>query len=182
MIRVMQRGNMKNWRVFFAIDFFSDRVGYFLLLKDFNSLFPSCNCFTRTRKNGFFIIRNSFVAVIIQATYAKIDSFSALPSRPKNPKKHNPLLDGFVGWNIQYFHIMWRGQNIRNIHTMIKYLTLPLATADYDQHLVFSFSHVFYFFRPFFSNVQRNKTLVISILMKYSTETPTTMSDKVSAD
>lgn len=32
----------------------------------------------------------------------------------------------------------------------------------------------------FSSNVQRNKTLAINILMKYSTETLTTMSDKVS--
>jgi hypothetical protein len=38
------------------------------------------------------------------------------------------------------------------------------------------------FLFSFFSNVQLNKTLAISILMKYSTETPTTMSDKVSIE
>lgn len=32
------------------------------------------------------------------------------------------------------FHIMWWGRNIRNIRTTIKYLILPLATADYDEH------------------------------------------------
>lgn len=37
---------------------------------------------------------------------------------------------------IRYFPIMWRGRNIRNIHAMIKYLILPLATTDYDQRLM----------------------------------------------
>jgi hypothetical protein len=80
-----QHGKIGEFLCFSAIDFPPTGAGYFLLLKDFNSLFPSCNCFTRTRGKKRFFIRNCFVAVIIQATYAKIDSFSALLFRPKTP-------------------------------------------------------------------------------------------------
>lgn len=132
-------------------------------------LFSSCNCSRKKRTNPK---KSCSVVVITQATYAKIDSFRALSETEYNGSR----------WPyIQYFPIMWRGQNIRNIHTTIKYLILPLATADYDQHLMHKLFTwcLLLFSLTFFSNVQRNRTLVISILMKYSAETPTITSDKV---
>lgn len=106
---------------------FSTAEGYY------NVLFSSCNCF----QNKFFIIKKSsfycFVAVIIQATYAKIDSFSTLC-----------LKLTIILWRLRWpctrcFHIMWRDWNTRNIHPTLKYLILPLATADYDEHFVHKF-------------------------------------------
>lgn len=57
----------------------------------------------------------------------KLIQFSGGPSRAV----HNPLMASTASDSLFSHYAV--GRNSRNIHPAIKYLTLPLATADYDE-------------------------------------------------
>lgn len=172
-----------------------DRIAWysFSASEGLNSLFLSCNCFQnkqREREREWIkkrvFVRSKILRDQICCGYNSnhtCENWFILATG----LKLTVILWRLLWPCFRYFHILWWNQNIRNIHTTIKYLISPLATADYDEHFEHNFSHVVYFFfssisHYSISNVRRNKTLAINILMKYSAETLTTMSDKVSTE
>lgn len=130
----------QNWRVFNWFPRPYRRLQFFCWpLKDFHC-FASCNCFQKQKICLQEGKKCCFVAVITQAAYAKIDSFRARPAI----QQHNPLM-AHDGRTFNIFPLCGEPEISATFRTTtIKYLILPLATADYDQHLMHQALHMMF--------------------------------------